>query len=144
MAQDLNGHLLQALSKVRFPTFGEGGDLQGPADGSGILIGEPFCDVQAGDFRDRDGTRVSRKRFYRIPCADISLLCDGDVKTRAGAVEEAFHHIVGLKADTQFVTGEARLRDDHFRRADAELVAEMDRVLQQALRGEIFSKNARG
>src|SRR5216683_1641758 len=49
----------------------------------------------------------------------------------AAAGKESFYHVVRLKSGTQFVAREARLRHDHFRRTDREMVPKMDRAFQQ-------------
>ena len=133
---------METLLEVRLPAFGKGGDLQGTAGQSSIVICEPFCDVQASDSRDGDGAGVLGEEFDFIPSGDFSFAGDGEVETGAAAGEEALHHVVGLEADAQFVAREARLGDHDFRRADGKPVAEMDRVFQQAFGGEVFSKDS--
>src|SRR5882672_6239269 len=46
------------------------------------------------------------------------------------------------KLGIRFVARKARLRHDNFRGTDGELIAQMNGTLQQALGGEIFSKNS--
>ena len=87
---------------------------------------ESFGDVQASDFGDGDSVRIASERFHFIAGAYFSFARDGEVETGAGAGEKAFDHVVGLKADAEFVARKARLGDDDLGGADGELVAEMD------------------
>jgi hypothetical protein len=69
-------------------------------------------------------------------------LRNGQIETGLAAGEESLHHVGGLKSHPQLVAGEARLRDRDFRGADGESIAEMDRVFEQTVGGEVLSKDA--
>jgi hypothetical protein len=125
---------MQPLPKILFPTLGQGRDLQRPAHRASVVVGLALRDVEAGDFGDWQcrifgNRRVSADQLEFIACADFAFSQDGEVKAGAAAGEEALDHVVHLETDAELVTGEARLGDDDLGRADGELVADVDGVL---------------
>src|SRR3977135_4754493 len=98
----------------------------------------PLRDVQAGDFRNKDTSRVSSNDFDLVASTNFSLVGDGEVKTGPPARKKLPHHVVGLKSHPEFVAGKPRMGDAHLRGTDGELVSEMDRVFQQAFGGKVF------
>ena len=82
--------------------------------------------TMSSDLRNWHTIWVSINHFDLVTGTDFSLMCDSEVKTCPPAREEPLYHVVRLKSHAKFVARQARLRDDHFRRTDRELVANVD------------------
>src|SRR5882724_11409405 len=135
-------HPLQALAEVLLPALRQCGNVQGALYRLHFAVSVPFRDIEARDFRYRDGVCVLGQRFDFVVGAHFALTSDGEVETSAAAGEEAPYHVIRLKPDTQLVARKAGLGHDHARGTDGELIAQMNGTLQQAIGGEVFSKDS--
>ena len=61
---------------------------------------------------------------------ELAFFDDREIKAAGVAFDEALDHVVAIKADRDFVAGHARLRDLQKSRADAKLVADVERVFE--------------
>ncbi len=101
----------------------------------------PFRNIEPRDFWHGNGVWVPGNRFDFVAGAHFTFTSDGEVEARTAAGEKAPDHVVSLKPDAEFVARKARLRNDHFRGTNGELIAQMNGTLQQTIGGEVFSKD---
>src|SRR5580765_241702 len=96
-------HPSESFAEVALPAFRKGGNLQSALYRLRVPLVVPFRDIEAGDFCDGDGVWVAGKRFDLVAGGHFALTSDGKVETGASAGEKAPDHVVGLKANAEFV-----------------------------------------
>src|SRR5204862_974110 len=101
-----------SLSEVRLPTLRQGRNSQRAPDGYDIVTTEGLRDIQTRDVCDAHAVWISIDQGDRVSSPDVSLLLNGQVETGPAAGEKPFDHVIVLESDPEFVTGQARLRDD--------------------------------
>ena len=85
----------------------------------------------------RDPSSASARSGRR---ADRALLEDGEIDPRLPGLKEGFDHAGVVEPNPELVAWQPRLRDDQPGRPDAELVADVDRVLEQSLRRQVLAE----
>jgi hypothetical protein len=110
--------------------------------------------VQApfGPFRQRclplfephgDPRLVLGQAFDRVAGANLAFLQDGEIDPRLPGLQEGFDHAGVAETDPELETRHPRLRDDQPGRPDAQLVADVDRVVEQSLRRQGLAEDPR-
>ena len=94
----------------------------------GILIEHETEHLGHGDPRP-----VLGDTFDRVAGPDHALLQHGEIDPRLSGLEEGFDHAGIVEPKPELVARHPRLRDDQPGRPDAELVADVNRILEQPL-----------
>src|SRR5215213_7386826 len=76
--------------------------------------------VQPADVGDSDAVLVTRDQLELVPRADLAFALHGEVEPGPPAGHKLLEDVRAPELDAEFVAGQARLGDGHFRRADAE------------------------
>lgn len=135
--------LAGAVAEVVSPAFGESFEVDGSVEQVLRVRDVWACGsvIEMIDIGDRDGGGIAMDDFDFVSGGELAFFDDGEVEAAGVAFDEALDHVVAIKADRDFVAGHARLRNLQKSRADAELVADVERVFEQALGGEVFAES---
>src|SRR5437870_13205093 len=85
---DCTRQLLDPMSEVSFPAFGQGRDLYGTVQQIPIV---PVVRIQPGDVGNRDPVPVALDQLNRIPGFYLPFAHDGNVETSPTTGEEALN-----------------------------------------------------
>ena len=80
----------------------------------------------------------------RVAGADDAFLDDGEIDAGPAGPEELLDHRGIAEPDAQLVAGQPGLGDDQPRGADAEFVADVNKVLDEPLGAEVLAEGAEG
>ena len=82
--------------------------------------------------------------FDWVSGGELAFFDHRKVEAAGIALDEALDHVVTVEADGDFVAGNTGLRDLSKRRADTELIADVEVIFEEALGGEVFSESSPG
>lgn len=128
------------------PAFGEGFEI----DGAGEEVMSVRGSVPGGavvkmiDIGYRYFGGIAMGDFDFVSGGELAFFDDGEVEAAGIAFNEALDHVVAVEADGDFVAGNTGLRDLYKRRADTELIADVEGIFEKALGGEVFSESSPG
>src|SRR4029077_10502286 len=109
------------------PAFGKGFEVDGAGEQDLVARGSVIKMIDIGD---RYFGRVAGDYFDRVSGSDLAFLHHREVEPAGVALDEEFDHVVALEADGDLVAGDAWLPDLQKSRADANLVADVERVFE--------------
>ena len=135
------GSLAQASLELLTQVGGPGGDGEDAPQGFRWRV---VVEDQTEHRRNRNSVFVGMDPLDGIAGADDALLGDGEVHSRPARREEFPDHHRIAEPDVQLETGHPGLGHDQPRGADAKLIANVNRVFDEALRGEILPKEPYG
>jgi len=130
----------EAFAEVGFPAVWKGSYLKSAAERGNVFLVESFRDVETSDFRNRNGVGIQGYALDFVAGTDFPFARDGTIEAVTATDEELLDHVVRAEADAEFVARQARLGHNKFGGANCEPVAEVYRVLLQALGREVLSK----
>ena len=123
------------------PALGEGFKVDG--SGEQVLVAGGSV-IKMIDIGDRYFGGVAVDDFDCVSGSELTFFDHRKVEAAGLAFDEALDHVVAIEADGDFVAGDAGLRDLHKSRANAEPVADVERVFEQAFGGQIFAERSPG
>lgn len=85
---------------------------------------------------------IAMDDFDWVSGGELAFFDDGEIEAAGIAFDEALDHVVAIEADSDFIAGDARLCDHQKRGTDAQLVADVERIFEQAFGGEIFAEGS--
>ena len=139
-------NLAGALAEVASPAFGEGFEIDGAGEEIMSVRGSVrrCAVVKMIDIGYRYFGGIAMGDFDRVSGGELAFFDDGEIEAAGIAFDEALDHVVAVEADSDFIAGDARLRDHQEGGTDAQLIANMEGVFEQAFGGEIFAEGSPG
>src|SRR5258708_20377278 len=95
--------------------------------------------VQLENVGDGEAVWIAGEKLDGVSGIHFAFLGDGEIKSRAAAIQEALDHQGISELDAQLVARHARLRDTQLRGSHAKAVSNMHSAFVQSFGGEIFS-----
>ena len=92
-------------------------------------------------FRYSDGVFVAADDFRAVASGHVPFLDYGKIESRASAKLKLLHHVRPPEPDAELVAGKSRLGDAEYGRPDAQTVAEVNRVFEQAFERQVFAEH---
>src|SRR5262249_25059338 len=100
--------------------------------------------IQSRDIDDPYTLRIFRYQLELITGPDFAFLRNRQIESRPFAGQESSDNVSSSKANAEFVTGHARLRDHYFRRAHLEWIGDSSFRFLQARSREVLAKHSPG